>query len=212
MKNMVRNVAAGIGVALALAGALLLSPPDGWSASSGGNGGPREWRPLAVVAYAGGTAFASDIMAGGGPTYGGGVRWRISKNFGLGVMLEKCSGSEVGTTNLMFNGQLFFPGRGRLLPYAIAGVGFNSIEFTSDDPTYMDLGVIVDRMALQLGGGLDWRFSSRLSIMAEGRGNLVKTWIRYGPASGPIRDTDPATQDIIHLYGLTFSAGLKLSF
>jgi len=212
MKNMVRNVAAGVGVALALTGALLLAPPDGRAASSGGNGGPRDWRPLAVVAYAGGTAFASDIMAGGGPTYGGGVRWRMSKTFGLGIMLEKCSGSEVRTTNLMFNGQLFFPGRGRLLPYAIAGVGFNSVEFDPDLEYYVDPGRIVDRMALQLGAGMEWRVSSRLSIMAEGRGNLIKTWIRYGPASGPIRDTDPATQDIIHLYGLTLSAGLKLSF
>ena len=182
------------------------------SGLAGGDGGPRPWRPLAVTLFTGGTAIVSKDHPDGGFSYGGGVRWRVSKTFGLGALVERYSGEDLVGSNVMLNAYWFFSARGRLLPYAIAGVGFNSVEFDPDREYTADPGRIVDRMALQLGAGLEWRVVSRLSFTAEARSNLIKTWIMTGPAPERIRDIDPATQDIVHLYGLTLAAGLKLSF
>lgn len=202
---------------IVLAAALGLAPASGLAAdpggpASGGTEGPRPWRSLAVAVFAGGTAYVSGDYPDGGISYGGGVRWRLSKTFGLGALIEKYSGDALVGTNVMLNGYFFFSGRSRFLPYAIAGVGFNTVKFNPDREYNVDPGRFVDRMALQLGGGLEWRVVSLLSITAEARSNLIKTWIMTGPEPEHIRDIDPNTQDIIHLYGLTLSAGLKLSF
>ena len=93
------------------------------------------------------------------------------------------------------------------------GVGFYFIGYT---PGSLAEGLInldfVDRMALQLGGGLDVRLSSRLAITGNVRYNMVKTWVETLPRTDPIRDTDPTQQNILHLYALAATLGLKLSF
>jgi len=217
MKNRTRVGKTGFLLVPVLAAALLFAPSAGLAADPGGPAsagteGPRPWRSLAVEVFAGGTAYVSNDCPDGGFSYGGGVRWRMSKTFGLGVLIEKYSGDALVGANIMLNSYFFFSGRSRFLPYAIVGVGFNSIKFNPDREYFADPGRIVDRMALQLGGGLEWRVAPFLSVTAEARSNLIKTWIMTGPSPERIRDIDPSTQDIIRLYGLTFAAGLKLSF
>ncbi|MCK7476720.1 MAG: hypothetical protein M0C28_03570 [Candidatus Moduliflexus flocculans] len=43
----------------------------------------------------------------------------------------------------------------------------------------------VDRIALQLGAGLDYRLTSRLAACAKVRGNLAKTWVENCPGRRP---------------------------
>jgi hypothetical protein len=190
-------------------GVFLFLPPAGRAADASGQ---RPWRPLAVAVFAGGTEFISKDHPDGGIGYGGGVLWRMSKIFGLGVLVERFNGEVLVASNVMLNSYFFFAARSRLLPYAIAGVGFNSVEFDPGLEYFIYPGRFVDRMALQLGAGLEWRVMFRLSVTAEARSNLIKTWIMTGPEPERIRDIDPATQDIVLLYGLTFAAGLKFSF
>jgi opacity protein-like surface antigen len=217
MENRTRVGVTGFFLVSALAAALLFAPAAGPAAgadgpASGGSEGPRAWRPLAIAAFAGGTAFLSGDLPDGGLSYGGGIRWRMSKTFGLGALIEKYSGDALVGTNVMLNSYVFFSGGRRFSPYAIVGLGFNSVEFNPDREYNIDPGEIVDRMALQLGGGLEWRVLPPVSVTAEARSNLIKTWIMTGPAPERIRDIDPRTRDIIHLYGLTLTAGLKFSF
>lgn len=190
-------------------GMFLSRPPAGRAADPSGQ---RPWRPLAVAVFAGGTEFISKDHPDGGISYGGAVLWRMSRTFGLGVLVERFNGETLVASNVMLNSYFFFAARSRLLPYAIAGLGFNSVEFDPSIEYFQYPGRFVDRMALQLGGGLEWRVVRRLSVTAEARSNLIKTWIMTGPEPEHIRDIDPATQDIVHLYGLTVAAGLKLSF
>ncbi|MCK7490884.1 MAG: hypothetical protein MZW92_03135 [Comamonadaceae bacterium] len=71
---------------------------------------------------------------------------------------------------------------------------------------------LVDRMALQLGGGLDCRLTPRLAACFKARYNLVKTWVEDLPRTAPIRDTDPLVQNMLSLYGLELSLGIKFAF
>jgi hypothetical protein len=41
---------------------------------------------------------------------------------------------------------------------------------------------------------------------------MVKTWVEDLPRTEPIRETDPLAQNMLHLYGLELSLGLKFSF
>jgi len=208
MSRKTRIGARGALLAVAL-GVFLFRPPAGRAEDASGQ---RPWRPLAVAVFAGGTGFISKDEPDGGISYGGGVLWRMSRTFGLGILVERFNGETLVASNVMLNTYFFFASRSRLLPYAIAGLGFNSVEFDPSIEYFIYPGRFVDRMALQLGGGLEWRVVRRLSVTAEARSNLIKTWIMDGPAPERIRDIDPATQDIVHLYGLTVAAGLKFSF
>jgi opacity protein-like surface antigen len=208
------NRASRLTLAAALAGAFLFAPRPSRAA---------EWRPFSIEMNAG-AVTVTEKGFGHGLRYGGGVLWRASRKFGLEVLLEKYNvpvdggtdgilDGQMRTNALLFNGYFFFAGRGPLRPYAIAGIGFYFIGYSPngviDGPIDLD---IVDRMALQLGGGLDLRISSRLAVTGKVRCNMVKTWVETLPRTDPIRDTDPIQQNILHLYALTASLGLKLSF
>jgi len=199
-------------LALTLAGAFLLAPMAVSAA---------DWRTISAEINAG-TALVTENGFGHGLRYGGGILWRASGKFGVEVLFEKYDvpvnegaeglvPGEMRTNALLFNSQLYFTSRGRLLPYAIIGVGFYFIGYAPDAPIERQLD-FVDRMALQLGGGLDVRLSSRLAVTGKVRYNMVKTWVEPGPRTDRIRVTDPTQQNILHLYALAATLGLKLSF
>jgi opacity protein-like surface antigen len=200
--------------ALTLAGVFLLSPRPGCAA---------EWKAFSIEMNAG-AAYVTEKGYGHGLRYGGGIFWQSSGKFGLEVLLEKydvpvndgaegLTPGEMRTNALLFNCHFYLTGRGLLRPYAIIGVGFYFIGYSPDNPVVgapeLDF---VDRMALQLGGGLDVRLSSHLAVTGNVRYNMVKTWVESLPRTEPIRDTDPTQQNILHLYALAASLGLKLSF
>jgi opacity protein-like surface antigen len=170
-----------------------------------------------------GAVFVKETGFGHGWRYGGGVFFRTGKRAGVEILLERfgvpveegAAGLVAGRmdmTSLLINQHLFFLSRGRILPYAIIGVGFCFIGFSPDDAVVLPEKDFVDRLALQLGGGLDYRISSRLAITGKVRYNMVKTWVETLPRTDPIRNTDPTQQNILHLYALAASLGLKLSF
>jgi hypothetical protein len=200
--------------ALTLAAVFLLAPRPGRA---------EDGKSLSVGLNAG-AAFVTEKGYGHGLRYGGGILWQPSPRFGLEVLYEKydvpvnegaegLTPGEMRTNALLFDCHFYLTGRGLLRPYAIIGVGLYFIGYSPDDPVVgapeLDF---VDRMALQLGGGLDVRLSSRLAITGNVRYNMVKTWVETLPRTDPIRDTDPTQQNILHLYALAASLGLKLSF
>ncbi len=69
----------------------------------------------------------------------------------------------------------------------------------------------VDRLALQLGGGLDFRVSGVVSVCGKLRYGLVKTWVETLPRTVPIREVRPEDQNMLHLYGLELGLGLKVA-
>ena len=199
-------------LALTLAGAFFLVPAAVRAA---------DWRTFSAEINAG-TAMVTEKGFGHGLRLGGGVLWRVSGKFGLEVLFEKYDvpvnegadgliTGKMATSALLLNSHLFFPVRGPLRPYGIIGVGFYFIGYSPDDPTEQPMD-FVDRMALQLGGGLDFRISSRLAVTGKVRYNMVKTWVENLPRTDPIRNTDPTQQNILHLYALAATLGLKLSF
>jgi opacity protein-like surface antigen len=214
MKSKYVNRIAKLISALTLAGLFLLAPRPGRA---------EDGKVLSVEMNAG-AAFVTETGYGHGLRYGGGILWQPSGKFGLEVLFEKydvpvnggaegLTPGEMRTNALLFNCQFYLTGRGLLRPYAIVGVGFYFIGYSPDNPVVgapeLDF---VDRMALQLGGGLDFRLSSHLAVTGSVRYNMVKTWVETLPRTDPIRDTDPTQQNILHLYALASSLGLKLSF
>jgi len=214
MKSKNVNRIAKLISALTLAGVFLLAP---WP------GRAEDGKSISIEMSAG-AAFVTEKGYGHGPRYGGGILWQPSGKFGLEVLFEKYDvpvnegaeglvPGEMKTNALLFNCQFYLTGRGLLRPYAIVGVGFYFIGYSPDNPVAgapeLDF---VDRMAIQLGGGLDFRLSSHLAITGNVRYNMVKTWVETLPRTDPIRDTDPTQQNILHLYALAASLGLKLSF
>ncbi len=180
-----------------------------------------DWRTISAEVNVG-TALVTENGFGHGLRYGGGVFWQTSRKFGFEVLFERYNvpvtegaeglvPGEMRTNALLFNSHFYFTGRGSLLPYAIIGVGFYFIGYAPGAPIERQLD-FVDRMALQLGGGLDVRLSSRLALTGKVRYNMVKTWVETLPRTDPIRDTDPTQQNILHLYALAATLGLKLSF
>lgn len=201
-------------LAAILAGAFLLAPRPGRA---------EEGKAFSVEMNAGG-AFVTEKGFGHGLRYGGGILWQASRKFEVEVLFEKYDipvnegadgllRGKMRTNALLFNSHFFFAARGPLRPYAIIGVGFYFIGYSPADSVMREIEFdFVDRMALQLGGGLDYRISSRLAITGKVRYNMVKTWVETLPRTDPIRDTDPTQQNILHLYALAASLGLKLSF
>ena len=214
MKSKNVNRIAKLISALTLAGVFLLAPRSGRA---------EDGKSLSVEMNAG-AAFVTEKGYGHGLRYGGGILWQPSRRFGLEVLFEKydvpvnegaegLTPGEMKTNALLFNCQFFLTGRGLLRPFAIVGVGFYFIGYSPDNPVVgAPVLDFVDRMAIQLGGGLDFRITSRLAVTGNVRYNMVKTWVETLPRAEPIRDTDPTQQNILHLYALASSLGLKFSF
>jgi opacity protein-like surface antigen len=172
-----------------------------------------------------GTVSVKEAGFGSGWKYGGGVFFRTGHRMGVEILLEKYgvpvalgaggleSAGRMNTTTLLLNEQLYIFTKGRVLPYALAGIGFTFIGWAPDAwPAGTPEKAFVDRLALQLGGGLVVRVSRGLFVTGRARWNLVKTWIETLPRTVPIRETDPLAQDMLQLYGLELGLGIKLAF
>jgi len=178
--------------------------------------------PRFAVTIDAGTVSVQEDGFGAGRRLAGGVFIRTGhrmaleiqvENFGVSVA-EGTSGLGAGRMNmttLLINEELYLVTHGRLLPYALVGIGFTFIGYAPDAPQTAERG-FVDRLALQLGGGADIKVRRNFSLCVKARYNLVKTWVEPLPRVGRIRDQDPLAQDMLHLYGLGFGLGFKLSF
>jgi opacity protein-like surface antigen len=204
---------------IALAGALVATPVE--------VRGDESVIPRFAVEIDSGRTSVKETGFGSGWRYGGGVFFRTGHRMGVEIMLESfgvpvaagtdnlVSAGKMTMTTLLINEQLFVLTHGRILPYALMGIGFSFISFAPDDwPADLPQRDVVDRMALQLGAGLIFRITRSLSVTGKARYNLVKTWIENpGPKSGdPIRDTNPLEQSMLHLYGLELGLGVRLGF
>jgi len=170
-----------------------------------------------------GAAVPTEKNLGSGFSYGLSVHKRFTNKLGLEVFLgrdslslgEGFAGLEAGRldyTSLLFNGYLFFRAKGRLLPWAFIGVGFYFYDYKpNNEPAIPDKGV-VDRFALNFGLGMDYRISDRVSLTARIRYNLPKTWVEDLPRQVPIGSVDPREQDIVLIYTLALTIGLKCYF
>jgi opacity protein-like surface antigen len=170
-----------------------------------------------------GAAFVKETGFGRGWRYGGGLFFQTGKHAGVEIALESfgvpvadgtagLAAGRMTMTTLLIDHCWYVFSRGRLLPYALTGVGFAFFDHSPDGPVPDVEKGIVDRLALQLGAGLDFRASRKLAICGRVRYNMAKTWVEDLPRTGPIRDIDPLAQDMLHLYGLELGVGIKLSF
>lgn len=173
--------------------------------------------------FSAGAAVPTENNLGSGFSYGLSVHKQFTNKLGVEVHLGRDSlsveygfaGLEAGRLNytaLLLNGYLFIPVKGRILPYAFIGVGFYFYDYKpSSDPDNPDKGV-VDRFALNFGAGMDYMISNHVSLTARLRYNLPKTWVEDLPRQVPIGSVDPREQDIVHIYTLAFTVGLKYYF
>jgi opacity protein-like surface antigen len=211
----------------ALAGTIIFVPLTGRAISPGPADSDRlglraDWRHVSAELNSG-AVFVTEKGFGHGLRYGAGVLLGTGRRSGLEILFETFSvpmkegaagfgAGKMDMRSLLINGHLFFPNRSPILPYTIVGVGFTFLGYLPDIPVHVEERDFVDRFALQLGGGLDFRISSRLAMTGKIRYNMVKTWVEELPRTAPIRETDPRTQEIYHLYGLNLSLGLKYFF
>ena len=218
MKNR-KNRARPAFTALVLAAALLLTPLTVVRGDDHGT------IPRFAVVLDSGAVFVKEAGFGSGARYGGGLFFKTGHRMGVELLLERfavpvalgaadlVSAGRMTMTTLLINEQLYVLSEGRVLPYALLGVGFTFFGYAPDGwPADVPGRVFVDRMALQIGAGLDVRVSSALAVCGEARGNLVKTWMEDEGRTDPIRDTDPLAQNMLHLYGLELSLGIKIAF
>jgi len=203
--------------AIALAAALFLAVSDA-RADAGAI------RRFAVVLDSG-AAVIGESGFGSGLKYGGGVFFRTGHRMGVEIVLERFSvplalgaaglpsAGRMTMTSLLINEQLFVLTEGWVLPYALAGIGFAHLGYAPEAwPGDLPRRDFVDRLALQLGGGLDFPVTRGLALCVKARYNLVKTWVEVLPRVGPIRDVDPLAQNMLHIYGLELALGVKVSF
>ena len=181
----------------------------------------------AVVDFGLATFGAGDF--GLGPRGGAGLFFRTGRRAAVEILVERftvpvaegaaatearpgLAAGRMAMTTVLVDHHWYPFCRGRVLPYALVGVGFTIIGYAPDDEALAGRRDFVDRLALQLGGGLEYRLTSRLAACVKARYDLVKTWLEDLPRTAPIRDTDPLAQDMLNLYALELSLGIKLAF
>ncbi|MGZ5438471.1 MAG: hypothetical protein ACXWFJ_01340 [Candidatus Aminicenantales bacterium] len=218
MKRMVHQARLAVGTGLILASTLLLTPV----AVRGDDHGVI---PRFAIELDSGAVFVREAGFGSGLKYGGGVFFRTGHRMGIELFLERfgvpvesgaaglVSAGRMTMTTLLINEQIYVLTKGRLHPYALMGIGFTFLGYSPDAwPPDTPRRVFVDRLALQIGAGLDIRVSSKLAICGKARCNLVKTWMENEGRIYPIRDDDPLAQNMLRLYGLELALGVKISF
>jgi hypothetical protein len=204
-----------LAAAFAAAAALALAAPGEARAHDG-------FIPRFAVAVDAGAVSVKEEGFGTGGRFAGGFFFRTGHRMGIEIQVENYGVSiadhtaglgagRMNMTTLLINEELYILTHGSVLPYGLAGIGFTFIGYAPDAPQPVAKG-FVDRLALQLGLGLDVKVWRTISLSAKARYNLVKTWVEDLPREGPIRDTDPLAQSILHLYGLELGLGFKLSF
>jgi len=217
MKN-IKSQARPAFTALVLATALLLTPLTVRGDDHGAI-------PRFALVLDSGAVFVKEAGFGSGARYGGGLFFKTGHRMGVELLLERfavpvalgaadlVSAGRMTMTTLLINEQIYVLTEGRVLPYALLGVGFTLLSYAPDDwPAGVPRRVFVDRLALQIGAGLDVRVSSALALCGKARYNLVKTWMEDEGRTDPIRDTDPLAQNMLRLYGLELSLGIKIAF
>jgi hypothetical protein len=226
-----RTFAARVGrclIAASVAGLIALAAP---AAAAGADLTARRCAGAVVDL---GLVTVGETGFGHGLRFGGGFFFRTGKHAAIEVLVgrsevpvaEGSAGTDIdpgltagkmGMTTLLVDHHWYLFSRGRWLPYALFGVGFSFIGYKPDEPLPRETvraveRDLVDRLALQLGGGLDCRLTPRLAACFKARYNLVKTWVEDLPRTAPIRDTDPLVQNMLNLYGLELSLGIKFAF
>lgn len=211
-----------LGVAAVLALVLL---PVGARAQ----GPARPAKPVSLVIDTG-AAFVHEPGFGHGFRYGAGILFRTAKRAAFEIVVERfnvpveagagqggvdpvgLSAGRMDMTAVVFSQHIYILTRGAIQPFATIGVAFDFIHFAADDAAVTPQRDIVDRFALQLGGGVDFRVSRRLALTGRARYNMAKTWITDLPHPDPIREVDPLAQNMLNLFGLELSLGVKFTF
>ena len=218
MKNKTHTAKRAAGAGIMLASILLLTP-------LAVRGDDHRAIPRFAVELDSGAVFVREAGFGSGLKYGGGVFFRTGHRMGIELFLERfgvpvesgaaglLSAGRMTMTTLLINEQIYVLTKGRLLPYALMGIGFTFLGYAPDVwPPDTPRRVFVDRLALQIGAGLDVRISQGLAVCLKARYNLVKTWMENEGRTYPIRDDDPLAQNMLYLYGLGLAFGVKLGF
>jgi len=207
-----RNTVAILAAWLALA---LISP-------SLGLGGEVEKHKTAFKAGAG-MIFHPSQSFDPGFFYGAGFFTLLSPRIGLEFLItgntvrtdEPPTGLTAGnleTTQLLLSGQYRFAQDSRFIPYAVFGLEFNFYHFRPIDEAEENKHNVVDRFGPHIGAGLDWALSDWLTLNADARYGIIKTWVEQLPREGPIGEVNPDEVDKIDLGALTLTLGLKFDF
>jgi len=183
--------------------------------------------PRLALELEAGAVSVGEAGFGSGWRYAGGVFVRTGRRMGIEVLLETFDvpvargvdglpvAGRMRMTAVLVNERLYVFTRGRILPYALVGIGLADLGYRADPdlwPADRAQRVFVDRLGLQVGAGVDIRISSRLALCGKARYNLVKTWMEDAGRTGPIRETDPLAQNMLDLYGLELGFGIRLGF
>jgi opacity protein-like surface antigen len=216
---------AGAIAALAAALTFALAPAEARAQEASG----RPAKAFGLVIDAG-AAFVHEPGFGHGLRYGAGVFFKTARRAAFEIVLERfevpveegagqdeagiggLTAGRMRLTSVVFNQHVYIVTRGRFRPFATVGVGFDFITFAADDAMVTPQRDLVDRLALQLGGGVDVRFTDRLALTGRVRYNMAKTWIQDLPAPDPIREVDPLAQHMLNLFGLELSLGVIVTF
>jgi opacity protein-like surface antigen len=219
-----RRVAGSIAVSFAGL-AFALAPAEARAQQRSG----RPAKPISMIVETG-AVFVHEPGFGHGLKYGIGVLFKTARRAAFEIVLERfgvpvdegagrdesgaggLAAGRMTLTSVVFIQHVYVLTRGAIRPFATVGVGYDLFGFKPDDPVAPPERDIVDRMALQFGGGTDIRLTDRLALTGRVRYNMAKTWITDLPQPDPIREVDPLAQHGIHLYGLGFSLGLKATF
>ena len=192
-------------------------------------GTARPAKPVSLVIDSG-AAFVHQPGFGHGFRYGVGAFFKTSKRAAFEIILERfnvpveagagrggadtigLTAGRMDLTAVVLNQHIYILTRGAFQPFATIGIAFDFIHFAADDAAVTPQRDIVDRLALQLGGGVDFRVSRRMALTGRARYNMAKTWITDLPHPDPIRDVDPLVQNMLNLFGLELSFGVKFTF
>jgi hypothetical protein len=181
-------------------------------------------KPLAAQLDLGAIYFSEAGFAHGA-RFAAGLFLRTGRRTGVEVILEhghvpvaEGAGGEarlvagrMEVTALGIDLHTRFLRRGRVHPFALIGVGFFSLGFFADDPAAAPAIDLVDRLALQWGGGIELCLSSRLALCARVRCSMVNTWVQDLPRTAPLRETDALAQNLLQLHGTDLSLGVRFS-
>jgi outer membrane protein W len=187
-----------------------------------GFGDEAQGHKLAFKAEAG-AVFRTDQNFDTGFLYGAGFFTLLSPRIGLELLITGnrapmneppagLSAGKLATTQVLLSGQYRFAKDGRFIPYAIFGLEFNFFHFWPADEAEENTADVVDRLAPHLGAGLDWALSDWLTLNADARYSIIKTWVEDLPREGPIGEVNPDEVDQISLNALTLTLGLKFFF
>lgn len=159
---------------------------------------------------------ANDI--GSGFLYGGGIFTMVTEKIGMEVLLERYSArsdrdigglgvGKVQTTPLLINFHYRFS-EGKIIPYALLGVGFYFIHYWPDSGDGHGDEDLADRFALQFGGGAEYPLSPDFALFTDARFSYIRTWVQ---PRGEIF-VNPDEKDKVSLHALSLSFGVKYYF